>query len=56
MERRALIRKAIEIGNRTGSITFNQLNELCKDKIDPEDIEAVMEALSKAEIHVIEDE
>jgi hypothetical protein len=50
-----VIRRTIEIGHRTGFITFNQLNELCKGKIEPEDIEALLGALSAAGIHVIDE-
>jgi hypothetical protein len=50
-----VIRRAIEIGHRTGFITFNQLNELCTSKIEHEDIEALMEALSAAGIQVIDE-
>jgi len=51
-----IIRKAIEIGNRTGFITFDQLNEICDgNSLGPEDVEAVMVALSEAEINVTDD-
>ena len=56
MEWQNILRKAIEIGHRTGFITFDQLDELCKDKIDSEDIEALLGALSDEGIQVIEDE
>lgn len=56
MERQNMIRRTIEIGHRTGFITFGQLNELCKDKIDSEDIEALLGALSDEGIQVIDDE
>ena len=49
------IRRAIEIGHRAGFITLSQLNELCTAKIEPEDIEALLEALSAAGIHVIDE-
>ena len=54
MEPREIIRKAIEIGKRTGFITFDQLNELCPN-VEPEVIEAVMEALSEERIHVTDE-
>jgi RNA polymerase primary sigma factor len=53
MEMQDWIRRTIEIGHRTGFITFDQLNDLLRTtKIEPEDIEALMEALSTAEIQV----
>jgi hypothetical protein len=53
MELRDFIRRAIEIGHRTGFVTFDQLNELLvTTKIEPEDVEALMEALSAEEIQV----
>ena len=40
MELRKIIQAAIEIGKRTGFITFDQLNELCpSERVQPEDIE-----------------
>jgi RNA polymerase primary sigma factor len=51
-----MIRRAIEIGHRTGFITFDQLNELVgTDKIEPEDIETLMKALSAEGIQVIDE-
>ena len=57
MGREEIIRKAIEIGSRTGFITFDQLNELCDGdpNLTPEDIEAVMSALSEERISVADD-
>ena len=46
---------AIEIGHWAGFITFNQFNEICTGKIEPEDIEAPLEALSAEGIHVIDE-
>ena len=40
-----IIRRATEIGKRTGFITFDQLNELCPSEFGPLDIEALMAAL-----------
>jgi hypothetical protein len=52
-----MIRRAIEIGHRKGFITFDQLNELVgTDKIEPEDIETLMEALSAEGIQVIDEQ
>ena len=45
MELHKIIQAAIEIGKRTGFITFDQLNELCPKQGTPEDIEALMSAL-----------
>ena len=50
------IRKALEVGDRNGTITFEQLNAICDpEKIKPEDIECVMNALSEAGIRIEED-
>ena len=54
MELREMIRRAIEIANQTGFVTFDQLNELYPIARDPQDIEALMTALSEAGIHVCE--
>jgi hypothetical protein len=56
MELQDIIRRAIEIGNRTGFITFDQLNELCPREFGPLDIEALMAALGDEGIQVTEDE
>ncbi|WGS17384.1 MULTISPECIES: RNA polymerase sigma factor region1.1 domain-containing protein [unclassified Bradyrhizobium] len=45
-----LIRRAIEIGERNGKITFDELNQLCGSELDPEDIERILNALSEAGI------
>jgi hypothetical protein len=45
-----IIRRAIEIGERNGKITFDELNQLCDREPDPEDIERILEALSEAGI------
>jgi hypothetical protein len=43
-----LIRKPIEIAEPTGTITFDQFNDLApSDQIEPEDIEALLSALSR---------
>ena len=50
-----IIRIAIKTGHRNGFLTFDQLNELLgTTKIEPEDIEAIMAALSDEEIRVQE--
>ena len=56
MELQNLIRRVIEIGHQRGFITFDQINELMpSNKIAPEDIEALLEALSAEEIQVTEE-
>jgi RNA polymerase primary sigma factor len=50
------IRKAIEVGERNGAITFEQLNAICDPKkMKSEDIERVMNALSEAGIRIEEE-
>ena len=61
MPRGDLIRKAIELGRTEGFVTFDELNEIWHElwpstTTEPEDIEAVMAALSDEGINVIEDE
>jgi len=55
MELQRMIQTAIEIGKRTGFITFDQLNKLCPVTSHPEDIEALMAALSDEGIHVTDE-
>jgi hypothetical protein len=50
-----IIRRAIEIGERDGKITFDQLNQLCDPGIDPKDIERILNALSEAGIWLEEE-
>jgi Sigma-70 factor, region 1.1 len=53
----AMIKRAIEIGERQGFITFDQLNELTllsATKIESEDIEILLGALSDRGIDVRE--
>ena len=57
MDLQAIIRAAVEIGDRAGFITFDRLNELTLsyvDRLEPEDIEALFEALSARGINVTE--
>ena len=57
MDLQAIIRAAIEIGERSGFVTFDQINELLpsdQDLARPEDIEALLEALSAQGINVTE--
>ncbi len=50
-----VMRKAIEFGERSGFVTFDQINELLpSDQTNPEDIEALYEALSARGINVTE--
>jgi hypothetical protein len=56
MELQELIRRAIEIGKRTGFITFDQVHELCPPKRGPEDIEALFAALVDEGIQVRDEE
>ena len=57
MIRQSIIRKAIELGRQRGFVTFDELNELLPPATtEPEDIEAVMEALSDEGIHMVEKE
>jgi hypothetical protein len=55
MDLSAIIRRAIEIGERHGFITFDQINELVPssaDRFEPEAIEALFDALSDRGIDV----
>ena len=55
MDLSAIIRRAIEIGDRHGFITFDQINELVPSsahRFEPEAIEALLEALSDRGIDV----
>jgi hypothetical protein len=56
-----IIRRAIEIGERNGRITFGELDRVCRGVIQPEEIELqpeeidrILHALSEAEIHLDE--
>ena len=57
MDLQAIIRRAVEIGDRHGFITFDQINELAPSsahRLEPEVIEALFEALSARGIDVRE--
>jgi hypothetical protein len=57
MDLSSIIRRAIEIGDQHGFITFDQINELVSSsahRFDPEDIETLLEALVARGIHVRE--
>mgnify|MGYP000566000850 CR=1 FL=1 len=52
MDLSAIIRRAIEIGEQRGFITFDEINELVPSSLEPEMIEAFLEALSDRKIDV----
>jgi hypothetical protein len=57
MPERDIVRKAIELGRDKGFVTFRELNEIWPSTMtEPEDIEAVMAALSDEGINVIADD
>ncbi|WP_342740671.1 RNA polymerase sigma factor region1.1 domain-containing protein [Bradyrhizobium sp. B117] len=48
-----VIRRAVEIGERSGKITFAELNKLCDSReLEPKDIERILNALSEAGIWI----
>lgn len=54
---RGIIRRIIELGRQRGFVTFDQLNELLPSATtEPEDIEAIMQALSDEGIHVTDED
>ena len=56
MRRQGKIQKIIELGRLRGFVTFDELNEVFPSATtDPEDIEAVMEALSAEGINMVDD-
>ena len=57
MGRQGITQKVIELGRLRGFVTFDQLNDLLPSATtEPEDIEAVMEALSEEGINVIDED
>ncbi|BAM90634.1 conserved hypothetical protein [Bradyrhizobium oligotrophicum S58] len=51
-----IIRQAIEVGERKGWITFDELNEICPGaEVEPEDIERIMQAFSDEGIRLEEE-
>jgi Sigma-70 factor, region 1.1 len=56
MQWNEIIRKAVELGRLHGFVTFDQLDALLPSDMTaaPENIEAVMEALSDEGINVVE--
>ena len=56
MARQGIVERIIEIGRLRGFVTFDQINELLPSATtEPEDIEALFEALSTEGIHVIDE-
>lgn len=54
---KSMIRRAIELYGQRGFVTFDQLNELLPSATtEPEDIEALMQALSDEGINVVDEE
>jgi hypothetical protein len=49
-----VIRRAIELGEGNGTLTFDQLNELIPSNLEPEDIEVLLSALSANDIQLVE--
>lgn len=57
MDWQAIIRRAVEIGDQHGFITFDQINELIPPsahRLESEAIEALLDALSTHGINVTE--
>lgn len=55
MELQELIRRALELGRPAGFITFDQLHDLISPtKMEAEDIEALMGALSDEGINLVD--
>ncbi|WP_441258545.1 RNA polymerase sigma factor region1.1 domain-containing protein [Bradyrhizobium sp. 521_C7_N1_3] len=51
-----VVRKAVILAEKTGYVTFDQLNELMPSTtVEPEDIEAVLTALSEQGIWIAEE-
>jgi hypothetical protein len=48
-----VIRRAIELGEANGTLTFDQLNELIPNA-EPEDIELLLSSLSAKDIQIVE--
>ena len=57
MWRSEFVRKAVELGRLKGFVTFDELDKLLPSSTTaPEDIEAVLGALSEEGINVVEDD
>ncbi|MBR0877280.1 hypothetical protein ABIF65_009803 [Bradyrhizobium japonicum] len=51
-----VVRKAVFLAEKTGHVTFDQLNELMPStRLEPEDIEAILTALSDRGIWIAEE-
>ncbi|MCP3386732.1 MULTISPECIES: RNA polymerase sigma factor region1.1 domain-containing protein [unclassified Bradyrhizobium] len=51
-----VVRKAVILAEKTGYVTFDQLNELLPSaKVEPKDIEAILTALSERGIWIAEE-
>lgn len=50
-----VVRKAVILAEKTGYLTFDQLNALIPSTIAPEDIEAIMTDLSNQGIWIAEE-
>jgi len=48
MDLSAIIRRVIEIGEQRGFVTFDEINELVPSSVEPEMIEALLEAMSES--------
>ena len=57
MIRQSMIQRIIELYRQRGFVTFDQLNALLPSTTtEPEDIEAIMEALSDEGINVVDED
>lgn len=57
MIRQSMIQRIIELYRQRGFVTFDQLNALLPSATtEPEDIEAIMEALSDEGINVVDED
>ena len=52
MDLSAIIRRAVEFGEQRGFVTFDEINELVPSSVEPEMIEALLEAMSDRGIDV----
>ena len=57
MIRQGMIQRIIELGRLRGFVTFDQLNELLPSATtEPEDIEAIIQALSDEGINLVDED
>jgi Sigma-70 factor, region 1.1/ClpX C4-type zinc finger len=52
MELETMIRRATEIAQQQGFISFDQINEICPKQVEAEQIELLFAALRDAEVEV----